>query len=93
VYIIESELYTNFVKGQIQINEWTTHEDTYNFYNELCKYENMEIFLELYDSMNEFNGDFSDPKFENVKYILNKNGQWFENKYFKPLYFNIYNEL
>jgi hypothetical protein len=39
--------------------------------------------------MNEFNGDFSDPKFENVKYILNKNGQWFENKYFKPLYFNI----
>jgi len=93
VYIIESELYTNFVKGQKQINEWTTHEHTYNFYNELCKYENMEIFLELYDSMNEFNGDFSDPKFENVKYILNKNGQWFENKYFKPLYFNIYNEL
>ena len=88
VTIIESELYKNIKIGQKQINEWTKHKDTYNFYNEVCEYKNMEIYLELYDSNNEFNGDFSDNKFKNIKYIFNKNGQWFENKeHFQPLYF------
>ena len=54
-----------------------------------CKFnEEMDIYLELYDRNNEFNGDFSPAKFKNVKYILNANGVWYENTdYYEPLKF------
>ena len=49
----------------------------------------MDIYLELYDQKNEFNGDFSLPKFKNVKYILNANGIWYENTdHYEPLQFS-----
>lgn len=87
--IIESELFENIKKGQEQINKWITHIETYNFYKNECKYKNMEIYLELYDRDNKFNGDFQKKTYKNVKYILNKKGNLFVNvDFFEPLYFN-----
>jgi hypothetical protein len=88
--IIEAELYDKLTTGQKQIDYWSTSKQIYNYYREKCNItEDMDIYLELYDQKNEFNGDFSLAKFKNVKYILNANGIWYENTdHYEPLQFS-----
>ena len=90
IYIIEAELYSNITKGQAQIDGWSKNIYLHNFYKMECKFnEEMDIYLELYDRNNEFNGDFSHSKFKNVKYILNTKGIWYENTdHYEPLQFS-----
>ena len=87
VEIIEAEKYEKLKTGQEQINKWISNKELRNFYTQTCNItEDMDIYLELYDQKNEFNGDFSQARFKNVKYILNSNGQWYENTdHYEPL--------
>ena len=89
VEIIEAELFENIEKGQTQINTWSSNEYLYRYYIEKVKItEDIDIYLELYDRKNKFNGDFSNKKYKNVKYILNAEGVWYENKdNYEPLKF------
>ena len=59
VEIIEAEKYEKLKTGQEQINKWISTA-LRNFYTQTCNItEDMDIYLELYDQKNEFNGDFS----------------------------------
>jgi hypothetical protein len=88
IEIIEAECYDNLKKGQAQIVGWSNNKKLYEFYKKTCSFEkDLEIYLELYDSNDRFNGDFSDPKYKNVKYIMNTKCRWFENKNYEPLQF------
>lgn len=88
--IIEAERFENIKKGQAQIVCWSNNKKLYEFYKNTCSFEkDLAIYLELYDSNDKFNGDFSDPKYKNVKYILNTKCIWFENKNYEPLQFKI----
>ena len=90
VEIIEAEKYEKLKTGQEQINKWVTNRTLRDFYTQTCNItEDMDIYLELYDHKNTFNGDFSLPKFKNVKYILNANGLLYENTdHYEPLKFS-----
>ena len=87
--IIEAELYDNLATGQKQIDTWVKNSELYDYYRNTCHItEELNVCLELYDQKNKFNGDFSYPKFKNVKYILNANGVWYENtEHYDPLKF------
>lgn len=90
IYFIEAETYNNLKKGLKQIEKWSHSKELYDFYILKCKFkEKLEFYIELYDKQCLFNGDFSDTKFNHVRFILNSKCVWFVNHNYIPYYFKL----
>lgn len=79
VFLVEAEKYDNLNNGIKQIKSWDTNKKTKQFYKEIFKGKKICSYIILYSHKRFDTSDFYSPQFKKVKYVMDKNRNWFSN--------------